>query len=250
MRRRRSGRSRGDAHAVCRHADRQSEIGRRLQDDDGPLPRRGQGPGAGSPLVRRSVRLRLRGADAAENADRTATSRTTPRFLYDNGFDAIQAAGGFINLLVEGNIEILDRTAIYAPPVPGKENDPLRWNWSMRMLQLPNADSFQPQSWVPRMMANYTTFNIDPIDRRSTTWARCSTPCRTMKDAWKNTLEALGTDPYGAKVNVRDEFIANMGQRITLVTDYDLPITVDSERSLFAIEATNEQSWPRRWKSG
>jgi hypothetical protein len=33
-----------------------------------------------------------------------------------------------------------------------------------------------------------------------------------------------------------------MGERITLFTGYDTPVSVDSERSLFAIEATNEKA--------
>jgi hypothetical protein len=62
------------------------------------------------------------------------------------------------------------------------------------------------------------------------------------ENAWANTLEGWETDPYGAKVNVRKEFIANLGNRISVVTDYDMPITVGSERAIFAIEASNEQA--------
>jgi hypothetical protein len=169
-----------------------------------------------------------------------ANEQDAVKILYENGFDAIQAAGGFVNLQVEGNIEILDRTAIYAPPVPGKENDPLRWNSSMRMLQLPNADAFQPQSWAPRVSANYATFQLQ-IDAAFENLGPLFDAMQDHEKAWKNTLEAWETDPYGPHVDVRAEFIANMGRRITLVTDYDLPITVDSERSLFAIEARNER---------
>ena len=61
------------------------------------------------------------------------------KILHDNGFDAIQGAGGYLNQLVEGHVEILSRTAVYAPAVDGKENDPLRWNSSMRMMQMPNG---------------------------------------------------------------------------------------------------------------
>lgn len=180
---------------------------------------------------------------AARTLEKSSTrknERDTIQILRDNGFDAIQAAGGFVNLLVDGNIEILDRTSIYAPPVPGKENDPLRWNLSMRMLQLPNADAFQPPSWVPRMLANYATFQLD-IGAAFDNIGPLFDAMQDHENAWKNTLEAWETDPFGPHVDVREEFIANMGQRITLVTDYDLPITVDSERSVFAIEAKNEK---------
>ena len=58
------------------------------------------------------------------------------------------------------------------------------------------------------------------------------------EDAWKNTLDGWSSDPYGPQVDVRKEFIANMGNRVTVMTSYDTPISEDSERSVFAIEAT------------
>ena len=106
----------------------------------------------------------------------------------------------------------------------------------MRMLQLPNA-AVQPQSWVPRMRASYATFQLQ-IDSAFDNVGPLFDAMQDHEDAWKNTLEGWETDPYGPQVDVRKEFIANMGRRITLVTDYDMPITDDSERSLFAIEAT------------
>lgn len=176
-----------------------------------------------------------------QKATARPNDQDTAKILRDSGFDAIQAAGGFINLLVEGHIEIVDRTAVYAPPAPGKENDALRWTKSMRMLQLPNADGLQPQSWVPRLLANYTTFQLD-IMAAFDNVGPLFDAMQDHENAWKNTLDAWANDPYGAHVDVRQEFIANMGKRITLLTDYDAPITVDSERSLFAIEAKDESA--------
>jgi hypothetical protein len=163
------------------------------------------------------------------------------KILFEHGFDAIQGAGGFVNQLVEGHIESLYRVSIYAPPVPGKENDPLRWNSSMRMLQLPNAAGFEPQSWVPRMSATYGTFQLD-LAAAFDHIGPLIDAIQEHEGAWANTLEGWETDPFGAKVNVRQEFIANLGNRITVVTDYDLPISAGSERAIFALEATNEQA--------
>ena len=36
--------------------------------------------------------------------------------------------------------------------------------------------------------------------------------------------------------------ILNLGQRVTLMTDYLLPITTSSERLLFAVETTDEKA--------
>jgi hypothetical protein len=53
-------------------------------------------------------------------------------------------------------------------------------------------------------------------------------------------MEGMEMDAYGPQVNVRKDFVAHLGQRVSIVTYYSTPITVKSERSLFAIEAANE----------
>jgi hypothetical protein len=61
------------------------------------------------------------------------------------------------------------------------------------------------------------------------------------KDAWANSLKGWKEDPYGNQVDVREEFVKNMGSRITILAGYDVPISPASEHSVFAIEAKNEQ---------
>jgi hypothetical protein len=161
------------------------------------------------------------------------------KILYNNGFDAIQGAGGFLNQLVEGHVEILTRTAIYAPPVRGKENDPLRWNSSMQMMQMPNGPAVQPESFAPRELAAYITININVMDAFDHV-GPVFDALQDHEDAWKNTLDGWKNDPYGQQVDVRKEFVANMNNRVTVMSSYDTPITEDSERSVFAIEAKNE----------
>lgn len=169
--------------------------------------------------------------------------------LRDNGFDAIQGAGGFVNQLVDGHIEFLVRTSVYAPAIKGKEDDPLRWNLSMRMLQLPNGPAVEPQSWVPRMLASYSTMNLSLVDAFDNV-GPVFDAIQEHEDAWRTTLEGWTSDKYGPQVDVRKEFIGNMNNRISVLTAYDTPIDVNSERSLFAIEAKDEQALTKtleRW---
>jgi hypothetical protein len=56
---------------------------------------------------------------------------------------------------------------------------------------------------------------------------------------WDEILQSLEEDPNGPQINLREELIRHLGQRITVVTDYRLPITPTSERLLFAIEVKN-----------
>ncbi len=187
----------------------------------------------------------------------TRTLRQEPRhqtqdmakILYENGFDAIEGAGGYVNQLVEGHLEFVLRTSFYAPPVKGKESDPLRWNLSMRMMQFPNGPAVQPESWVPRMLASYNTINVNLVDAFDNVGPLVDA-IQEHEDAWKNTLEGWTTDPYGPQVDVRKEFIGNMTNRVSVITNYDTPITPDSERSIFAIEAKNEAALAKtleRW---
>jgi hypothetical protein len=164
----------------------------------------------------------------------------TARLLYENGFDAIQGAGGYVNQMIDGHTEFLVRTSIYAPAVKGKENDPLRWNLSMRMLQLPNGPAVEPQSWAPRMLASYTTMNLNLVDAFDNV-GPVFDAIQEHEGAWQNTLEGWTSDRYGPQVDVRKDFIGNLNDRISVMTTYDTPITEKSERSVFAIEAKNEQ---------
>jgi hypothetical protein len=161
------------------------------------------------------------------------------KIFQETGFDAIQGVGGFVNQLVDGHVEFMHRTCVYAPPVDGK--DPLRWTKSMRMLQLPNVAGFEPQSFVPRMSAGYRTISLDiglAFDHVGPLVDRI----KDHEDAWANSLEGWKNDRFGPRVDVENEIIAHLGQRITLFTGYDVPISVESERSLFAIETTNEKA--------
>jgi len=162
------------------------------------------------------------------------------KILQEQGFDAIQGVGGFVNVLAEGNSEVVYRAAIYAPPVKGKENDPLRWNLAMRMLQMPNVADLTPQSWVPRMCARYATYNIDVLNAFDH-FGTLFDAMEGHKDAFKTSMEGIEQDAYGPRVNVRRELVAHMGNRVSLVTDYSMPISVNSERSLIAIEAKDEK---------
>lgn len=167
--------------------------------------------------------------------------RDVPKILSEEGFDAIQGVGGFVNLMEKQHVEILHRSFVYAPPVTGKEKDPLRWNRGMQIMQLPNASALVPQSWVPRMSANYTTVNVD-IQNAFDHVDSLFDALMGHKDAFKTTMEGMEMDAYGPKVNVRKEFVTHLGRRLTIVTDYSTPITIKSERSLFAVEAADEDA--------
>lgn len=169
------------------------------------------------------------------------------KILKDTGFNAIQGVGGFINQLVDNQVEFMHRTCVYAPPIDAK--DPMRWTKSMRMLQLPNVAGFEPQSFVPRDTAGYRTVSLNIADAFDNIGPLVNA-VKEHEDAWENSLDGWKNDPYGPKVDVREEIIAHLGNRVTLFTGYDVPVTTESERSLIAIETTDEKELAeslRKW---
>ena len=56
---------------------------------------------------------------------------------------------------------------------------------------------------------------------------------------WEEVLRSLKEDPNGPQIDLRKELIEQLQQRVTVITDYETPITPTSERLLFAIETAN-----------
>ena len=137
---------------------------------------------------------------------------------------------------VGGVYEILHRTSVYAPPIEGEKQ---KYRLAMRMLELPNSADMQPQPWMPRKLASYRTFNVDLL-RAFDNFDSLFDAIAGYDDAFAGVIEGLEVDPYGPQVQVRKDFVSHLGQRLTLVTDYEVPITTESERFLFAVDVTNE----------
>ena len=122
---------------------------------------------------------------------------------------------------------------IYAPPPYDK---------SMKMFVLPNKpDRTSPRNPGSRARSPPTPRCTSTSSTPSTTSARCTTSCSAQERAsGPKRCDGLSDDPNGPRIDLRKELIENLGQRVTMVTDYKLPITTTSERLLFAIEAKDE----------
>jgi len=56
---------------------------------------------------------------------------------------------------------------------------------------------------------------------------------------WKEVLKSLAEDPNGPQIDLRRDLMVHLGQRISVLSDYQLPITTRSERLLFAVETSD-----------
>ena len=155
--------------------------------------------------------------------------------MRNQGVAAIQGVGGFVDFAAE-DYEMVHRTAVYAPP--GKP-----YEKAMKMLVLPNEDDFAPQPWVPRDIATYTTLYFDILNAFDNFGSLFDELFgQGEKGVWEDVLESLEKDPNGPQIDLREDLIEHLGQRVCVLTDYQLPITTTSERLLFAIEAKDPKA--------
>lgn len=149
--------------------------------------------------------------------------------LKKTGFDAFAGMGGHVSFATEG-YELVHRTAVHAPPPYEK---------SMKMLSFPNEDDFVPQTWVPRDVATYTTSFID-ISNAFQNLGPLADEYIGEPGAWNDVLEGIREDKHGPQVDLEIELIDQLGSQVTIVTDFEMPITTTSERILIAIEVKDE----------
>ncbi|MEM6330139.1 MAG: hypothetical protein AAF790_07815 [Planctomycetota bacterium] len=168
---------------------------------------------------------------------RLADRKDTITVLGEQGFDAIRGVGGHISLAVDARQDIVHRTAIYAPPEGDAPGGSARekYRLAMRMAQLPNRADMPVEAWAPRMTATYSTANLD-IQNAFENVESLFDALSGHEGSFRSTMESFEIDPYGPEINIRDEVIAHLGSRITMMTDYTMPISPDCERYLFVVE--------------
>lgn len=175
-------------------------------------------------------------ADAARAAtpeENRRKGKSIVDVLDRQGIGALQGVGGHVSFAAE-DFELIHRTAVYAPKP---------WKNAMKMLVLPPGKDFAPQSWVPRDIATYTTLYFDiqnAFDNFDSLFEELF--AEGESGAWEEVKRGLEIDPDGPQINLRKELIAHLGPRVTVLSDYQLPITTQSERLFFAIESSNDKA--------
>ncbi len=155
--------------------------------------------------------------------------------LQHQGFDAVKAVGGHINLAT-GEHDLLHRTFVLAPR---QATDGDKYRLAARMLDFPNQ-SHPPLNWVPRELATFLTFNwkMKEAFEHSVTLVD---EVVDNENFFNDVLESIKTDPNGPQIDIRRQMVAHLGERAMLISDYQLPISPKSERMLFALEITDPE---------
>ena len=153
--------------------------------------------------------------------------------MRNQGFGAIKGVGGYASFSAEG-FDLVHRTAVYAP---------MPYEKSMKMLKFVNGKDYAPQAWVPRDVATYSSVYFDIMNAFDNFGPMFDELYGAGEEGyWKDALRGLEEDPSGPQINLREELIEYFGTRISLVTDYELPITTGSERVVVAIESKNDEA--------
>ena len=175
-----------------------------------------------------SVQVLLRGPAAQKRKDKPSIFS----ILKQQGFDAIQGVGGIVSVKTEVQ-ESVYRTFVYT-------KKPYRQ--AMQMLVFPDSTNFAPPIWMPADLARCTMFYVDPLAIFDN-FGVLFDAFIGEEGVWKDILDGLEKDIHGPQVNIRDELIAHLGNRILGMSRYEKPITVKSESIVVAVElkADHEQ---------
>jgi hypothetical protein len=193
--------------------------------------------GEGTPQIRWFIHP-LGYAEAARAAtpeDRRRKGKSILEVMRNQGVGAIQGVGGFFDFKSEG-YEFVHRTAVYAPGPYEK---------AMKMLVLPNQaqKAFEPQPWVPRDIATYSTLYFDIANAFKNFGSLFDELFGQGETGWWDEVkQGLRDDPNGPMIDLEKELIRHLGQRVSMLTDYQLPITTTSERLLFTIETKDPKA--------
>lgn len=158
--------------------------------------------------------------------------------LANQGFDAIQAIGGFVHF-DDGLYEMRHHTLVYAPPLEGRDAESTdRYDLAARMLRFPNAEAIDPPHWVPRDASSWVAVQWD----MQNAFASADTLVDEMvgeKGVFDDVIASLKEDPDGPQIDVEQDLIQALGEGVIVVTHANVPVDIDSERLLFAIEAAD-----------
>ncbi|MDA0659441.1 MAG: hypothetical protein O3C60_11430 [Planctomycetota bacterium] len=159
------------------------------------------------------------------------------KILQDQGFDAIQGIGGLIYLLHDQQ-DIQHRTFVHAPQ-DEKAVSGERFRGAARILDFSsNLQLAEPLSWIPADLSTHVTFEW----RMQSAFGHFGSLVDGFfkEGFFEEVLQGMATDPEGPKLDIRNDFVAKLGKRVTVLVDHTDPITTDSERVLVALELQDD----------
>lgn len=179
-------------------------------------------------------------AETLRNA-RSQRKRTRRRdylaILKSQGFDAVRAAGGHVNLSAN-NFEVIHRTFVFAPPVT---DQPTKYQGAARMLAFTESNHIPLPKWVPRDVATMLSMNWNVLNGFNYATGLIDQVVDS-EGFVEDVLKSFETDKNGPMINIRTELLAFLDDHILTFSDNVLPITTKSERILVAVRVKDEEA--------
>lgn len=159
--------------------------------------------------------------------------------IRNQGFDAVKGMGGVVHLATKDH-EFLYRSSIFAPPVEGAKPGE-KYKLAARMLNFLDSKEWTPDAWLPIDIASHACFYLNTHDafNYSATLVNAVAGDPLFFDS---VLDSIKSDPNGPKIDIRQEFIQHLNQRVVVVTDQTVPVDVHSERMLVAIDVKDSDT--------
>lgn len=159
----------------------------------------------------------------------------TLEIMRSQGFEGLRGVGGWVQFYPQdGKYELLHRTALYAPGP---------YDLAMRMVKLPNVAEFQPPSWATAELARWSSVNVDVQNAFEMSSTLFNAVIGGGPNTFQKTLDSIKNDVNGPMVDIRNDLVAHLDSRVTILVDYHTPALDDSgERRIIAIRSTNPDS--------
>ena len=186
--------------------------------------------------------------------------------LIGQGFGALTGAGGWVHV-AEDPHEFRHHTWVSAPRTTdavnaqiakettaenaGIERDPRiaakesdKYVLAMRMLNFPNSENQKPQEWIPNTVSTYSTinWNMKEAFEFAKTLVNEYLDSEEGQDLFEEILKGIAHDVNGPQLDIRDEFVAYLAGRMSVITDFREPIDVDSNQWMAIIEVTDAEA--------
>lgn len=174
----------------------------------------------------------------AQSGGRKKRGKDLLKLLESEGFEAIQGGGGVVNFNAGPNKEydILHRSFAYAPTDKNAEPGD-RFARGARIMDFPNGPVEAPPAWVPDQLATYLALRFDMKDAFK--YVKTIVNAYADDEVFDEVMLSLKDDNLGPQVDIPNDIVPFLGERVIQISDCALPVTPNSERRLVAIELTN-----------
>jgi hypothetical protein len=174
--------------------------------------------------IEQSIKLALSSLGEQGNADQIDAQ------LQLTGLKGLKALGGRAGFN-QGGYDAFTKTFAYAP---GDKQGLLK------LLTFPTA-SIKPEAWVPAGVASYQTLNWD-LDAF---YSSLNELVDTLAPGVLANLEQQIAGPQGEGLSFQKDIFGPLGDRITVITDFEKPVTENSQRFLFAIALEDAKAFEK-----